>query len=119
MIANAGSSGSCGTKITCKSGQSAQCDMVDGTYNVFYQASFLDFTFSTDLYLSEIYAYKIQNVGFVDCYYSKNSNPEEIILFKTKIHRNVIPRDPSEWIVRHDFLYCDPTSHSCFLYILY
>lgn len=119
IAVNAGSSGSCGTKVTCKAGQSAQCEMVDGTYNIFFQASFLNLTFPTDLFLSEVYAYKIQNIGTADCYYSRSSKPEEVVVFKTKEHHNVMPRDATEWIVRYDLLYCDPTNHSCYLYVLY
>jgi len=119
ITADAGSSGSCGSKISCKSGQSANCEMMDGTYNIFFQASFLNLTFPIDLFLSEVYAYKINNNGIVDCYYSKNSKPEEVVVFKTKEHHNVIPRDASEWIARYDVLFCDPVNHPCFLYILY
>lgn len=117
--ADAGSSGLCGTKISCKAGTNATCEMMDGTYNIFYQASSLSLTFPIDLFLSEVYAYKIKNVGIVDCYYSKISKPEEVIVFKTKEHHNVIPRDSSEWIARYDVLFCDPVNHSCFLYVLY
>ena len=115
----AGSSGSCGTKISCKAGAEAKCEMVNGNSEIFLQVSYLNLSSKTDLFLEDIYSYKIQNNGVVDCYYSFNSKSDDYVVFKTFPHHNVIPRDPAEWVVRYDTMYCDPSLHSCLLYILY
>ena len=112
----AGGSGSCGTKISCKAGEQARCEMANGSTTIFNQTTFLNLVKPTELFLSDIYSYKTGNVGVVDCYYSDQDN---WLLFKTTPFHNVIPRDNDEWITRHDTLYCDPDLHSCLLYILY
>lgn len=119
IAAQAGSSGSCGTKITCKPGNDSKCEMVNGSSDVFIQVSYLDLISKTDFTLSEVYAYSVKNNGVVDCYYSSSFSPEDIIVFKTLPHHNVIPRDAAEWVKRYDTLYCDPDIHSCLIYILY
>jgi hypothetical protein len=93
--------------------------MANGSTDIFIQVSYLDLSAQTDLFLSDVYAYKIKNIGVIDCYYSLSYNPDDLIIFKTLPHHNVIPRDNAEWIPRHDTLYCDPDIHSCLIYILY
>lgn len=119
IAAQAGSSGSCGTKITCKPGNEAKCEMTNGSSDIFMQVSYLNLSEKTDLALSDLYAYTIKNNGVVDCYYSLAFNPYDVIVFKTLPHHNVVPRDSSEWVKRYDTLYCDPDIHSCLIYILY
>jgi hypothetical protein len=115
----AGSSGSCGTKITCKPGEKAKCEMMNGSTTVFHQASYLNLSVKSDLFLRDLYAYKVGNINTVDCYYSQNEYPENWLVFKTSDIHSVIPRDSSEWVKRYDVLFCDPDLNSCLLYILY
>lgn len=115
----AGGSGSCGSKISCKSGEKAKCRMTEGSNSIFLQATFLNLSTSADLFLSDLYAYKIGNVNVVDCYYAQNDNPENWVVFKSSELHSVIPRDIGEWIRRDDIFYCDPDLHSCLLYVLY
>lgn len=115
----AGGSGSCGAKITCKPGEKSKCQMMEGSTSIFNQATYLNLTSTTDLFLRDLYAYKSGNVNTVDCYYVQTENPENWAVFKSNQLHSVIPRDGDEWIRRDDLMYCDPDLHSCFLYVLY
>lgn len=115
----AGSSASCGSKITCKPGEKSRCEMVNGNPTVFTQVSYLNLTTKADLFLRDLYAYRIGAVGIADCYYSQDDQPENWVAFKTSNIHNVIPRDSSEWVKRNDMLHCDPDLNTCLLYVLY
>lgn len=115
----AGSSASCGSKITCKPGEKSKCEMINGSTTIFLQASYLNLSSKTDLFLRELYAYKTGNINVVDCYYSQEEMPENWLVFKTGVIHNVIPRDASEWVKRDDLLHCDPDLNGCLLYVLY
>lgn len=115
----AGSSGSCGSKITCKPGEKSKCEMVNGSSTIFSQATYLNLSTSANLFLRDLYAYKAGSVGIVDCYYSQEDAPENWLVFKTSAIHNVIPRDSSEWVKRDEMLHCDPDLNTCLLYVLY
>jgi len=93
--------------------------MVNGNSTIFQQASFLNLTTTTHLFLRDLYAYKAGSVGIVDCYYSQGDAPENWLVFKTSPLHNVIVRDSSEWVKREDMLHCDPDLNNCLLYVLY